>query len=101
VNALRPEVFAPQEVSHFAGHALDYAAHAGFDAMLFIRLYLDLNSATVGERGSVRYTGRHTTSMGGAAYPIAVEHLSPWHRGHRIACDMTLVCNHLLHLTLN
>ena len=36
VNALRPAAFAPDEVFHVAGHALDYAAHAGFDAMLFV-----------------------------------------------------------------
>jgi predicted ester cyclase len=31
----RPEVFAPDEVSYFAGQPFDYAAHAQFDAMLF------------------------------------------------------------------
>jgi predicted ester cyclase len=36
VNALRPAAFAPHEVFHVAGHALDYTAHAGFDAMLFV-----------------------------------------------------------------
>jgi steroid delta-isomerase-like uncharacterized protein len=41
VNALRPEAFAPHEVSHFAGHPLDYAAHAAFDAML-LRAFPDL-----------------------------------------------------------
>ena len=35
VNALRPDAFASDEVFHVAGHPLDYAAHADFDAMLF------------------------------------------------------------------
>jgi steroid delta-isomerase-like uncharacterized protein len=34
-NALRPDAFAPHEVFCVAGHALDYAAHAQFDTMLF------------------------------------------------------------------
>ena len=41
VNALRPDAFALHEVSHFAGHPLDYTAHAGFDAML-LRAFPDL-----------------------------------------------------------
>ena len=35
VNALRPDAFAPYETFCVARHALDYAAHAQFDAMLF------------------------------------------------------------------
>jgi steroid delta-isomerase-like uncharacterized protein len=34
-NALRPDAFAPHEVFCVAGHVLDYAAHAQFDATLF------------------------------------------------------------------
>jgi steroid delta-isomerase-like uncharacterized protein len=33
--AVRPEIFAPDEVSTFAGQRLDYAAHAHFDTMIF------------------------------------------------------------------
>ena len=35
VNALRPQGFTSHEVFCVAGHALDYAAHAQFDTMLF------------------------------------------------------------------
>lgn len=34
-TAARPEIFAPDEVSYFAGQPFDYAAHAQFDTMLF------------------------------------------------------------------
>jgi steroid delta-isomerase-like uncharacterized protein len=34
-NTLRPDAFAPHETFCVAGHSLDYAAHAQFDAMLF------------------------------------------------------------------
>jgi hypothetical protein len=34
-NALRPDAFAPHETFCVAGHSLDEAAHAQFDAMLF------------------------------------------------------------------
>ena len=35
VNALRPQAFTSHEVFCVARHALDYAAHAQFDTMLF------------------------------------------------------------------
>ena len=36
VNALRPAAFALHKVFHVAGHPLDYAAQADFDAMLLV-----------------------------------------------------------------
>src|SRR5689334_8048463 len=64
VNALRPDAFAAHEISHFAGHPLDYAAHADFDAML-LRAFPDLQFTlddllAHGERVVARFTARGT-----------------------------------------
>jgi steroid delta-isomerase-like uncharacterized protein len=64
VNALRPDAFASDEVSHFAGHPLDYAAHAAFDAML-LRAFPDLqfmldDLLADGKQVVARFTARGT-----------------------------------------
>jgi steroid delta-isomerase-like uncharacterized protein len=63
-NALRPAAFAPNEVFHVAGHPLDYAAHADFDAMLFtafpdLQFMLD-DLLADGDRVVARFTARGT-----------------------------------------
>jgi predicted ester cyclase len=64
VNALRPDAFASDEVFHVAGHPLDYAAHAAFDAML-LRAFPDLQFTlddllADGKQVVARFTARGT-----------------------------------------
>ncbi|MFL5805307.1 MAG: ester cyclase [Roseiflexaceae bacterium] len=64
VNALRRQVFAPDEISTFAGRPLDYAAHAAFDAMLFAAFpdiqYTLEDLLAEGDRVVARFTARGT-----------------------------------------
>lgn len=90
VNALRPQVFAPDEISTFAGRPLDYAAHADFDAMLFAAFpdiqYTLEDLLAEGDRVVARFTTRGTqtgvfqgipaTGSAGAVSGIAIYRLA-------------------------
>jgi steroid delta-isomerase-like uncharacterized protein len=64
VNALRPDAFAPHEVSHVAGRPLDYTAHADFDAKLFAAFpdlqFMPDDLLAHGEQVVARFTARGT-----------------------------------------